>query len=117
MEQSLVRLLKLTLHLIRIRFGKIVHSTHLNPINRSFANCPGEAFSFVLVHSTPLASCEPVLLMRVLLAVLKNLQNSVLMHYIPYSGSGGRGGGGQCIKSGVEAISTQYFGLLGQTGF
>jgi hypothetical protein len=31
------------------------HSTHLNPIHRSLADGPGEAFSFFFVHRTPLA--------------------------------------------------------------
>src|SRR5216683_3451320 len=84
MEESLLRLLINTLHLILVRCWILFHSTHLNPLHKSLADCPGEAFSFFLVHSTPLASCEPVLLMRVPLTVLKNLQDSALKHYIPW---------------------------------
>ncbi len=92
MQQSLLRLLIFTFHLIRVRCGIMFHSIHLNPIHRSLADCPGQAFSFFLVHGTPLAYGEPVLLMRVLLTVLKNLQDSALKYYILCSGSSGRVG-------------------------
>src|SRR5712692_7150297 len=86
MEQSLLRWLILTLHFIRVRGGILFHCTYLNPIHRSLADGPGQAFSFFLVHGTPLASCEPVVCSRAPLTVFKNPQNPALKHYMLCSG-------------------------------
>ena len=50
-DLSLVHLLILTLHLIRVSCLVIHDCAHLDPIHMHHADCPGQAFGLVLIYA------------------------------------------------------------------